>query len=60
MEKTPRVHMLRLQEGVSLLLDLSMRFHDLFRLHGGKLLGHDLQRDHLDMSGLRSYPKFWK
>jgi hypothetical protein len=35
------------------LLDVSMRLFDLPGLHGGKLLGHVLQRDHLAVPGLR-------
>ena len=42
------------------LLDLSVWVYDLFRLHGGKLLGYDLQWHHLDVSGLRRHTELWQ
>jgi len=43
--------------GATLLLDLSLRIHDLFRLHGGEFLGNDLQRHHVDLPGLRCHTR---
>ena len=37
-----KVYMQRLLAGAEFLLDLSVRFHDLFGLHGRKFLGNDL------------------
>jgi hypothetical protein len=48
------------QSRAALLLDLRVRVYDLFGLHGGKLLGDDLQRHYLDMSRLRRHTEFWK
>jgi hypothetical protein len=49
-----------LQSRAAFLLDVPLRVHDLFRLHGRKLLGHDLQWHQLDVPGLRSDPQFRK
>ena len=48
--------MRRLRAGAALLLDVSLRFHDLLRLHGGEFLGDDLQRHRVDMPRLRLHP----
>ncbi|SPJ16412.1 hypothetical protein SBDP2_90007 [Syntrophobacter sp. SbD2] len=37
-----KVYMQRLLAGAKFLLDVSVRFHDLFGLHGRKFLGNDL------------------
>ena len=37
-----KVYMQRLLAGAEFLLDLPVRFHDLFGLHGRKYLGNDL------------------
>lgn len=42
MAKAGKIRMHHLRKRTALLLDLSLRFHDLLRLHGRKLLGHDL------------------
>lgn len=43
--------MLCMREGASLLLVVSfLWFYDLLGLYGRKFLGHDMQRNHLDMS----------
>ena len=46
--------------GANFLLDLPLWFHDLFGLHGRKLLGNDLQRNPVDVPGLRGHPQFRK
>ena len=46
--------------GANFLLDLPLWFHDLFGLHGRKLLGNDLQRNPVDLPGLRGHPQFRK
>jgi len=38
----PKVRVLRLLQRADFLLDLSLRVHDLFGLHGRKLMGDDL------------------
>ena len=38
----PKVRVLRLLQRADFLLDLSLRVHDLFGLHGRKFLGNDL------------------
>jgi hypothetical protein len=40
------------------MLDLSVRIHDMLRLHGRKFLGNDLQRCGLDLSRLRGSQGF--
>ena len=55
-----KIYLRCVRPGAFILLDLPMRFHDLFGLHGGKLLGDDLQRHSLDVPRLWSHPKFWK
>jgi hypothetical protein len=42
----------------SLLLDLPLRFCHLPGMHGGKLLGHVVQRDHLAVPGLWAVERF--
>jgi hypothetical protein len=42
MAEAGKVYMQRLLAGAELLLDLSVRFHALFGLHGRKFLGNDL------------------
>jgi hypothetical protein len=42
MAATGKLYMQRLFAGTDFLLDLSVRFHDLFGLHGRKFLGDDL------------------
>ena len=44
----------------SLLLDLPLRFCHLPGMHGGKLLGHVVQRDHLAVPGLRAVERIWQ
>jgi hypothetical protein len=39
------------------LLDVSVRIYDLFGLYGRKLLGHELQRGHLDLPRLWSHQR---
>jgi hypothetical protein len=42
MAASESVRLFDVQQGPALLLDVPVRFHDLFRLHGRKLLGNDL------------------
>jgi len=42
-----------LQEDLSFLLDLPLRFHDLPELHGREPLGHVVQQHDLDLPRLR-------
>ncbi|MCK8601225.1 hypothetical protein [Desulfoferrobacter suflitae] len=49
-----------LRARTALLLELPVRVHDLLGLHGRKLLGHDLQRDYLDVPGLRRHSELWQ
>jgi len=44
----------------SLLLDLPLRFCHLPGMHGGKLLGLVVQRNHLAVPGLRAVERLWK
>jgi len=53
-----KIFLLCLLEGAKFLLDLYVRVHDLFALHGRKPLDDDLQWDSVDMPGLRSDPRF--
>lgn len=60
MEAFREIRLCDMRPGAVVLLDMPVRIHDLFRLHGREFLGHDLQRDHLDLPGLWSNPKLWK
>ena len=42
MAEAGKLYMQRMLAGAEFLLDLSVRFHDLFGLHGRKFLGNDL------------------
>jgi len=55
-----KIYLQHLWAGRAILLDLPLRFYDLFGLHGGEFLGDDLQRHSLDLPGLRSYPQLRK
>ena len=55
-----KIHLLGVLAGANFLLDLPLWFHDLFGLHGRKLLGNDLQRNPVDVPGLRGHPQFRK
>jgi len=48
-QETGKVHMLRVWKRTAFLLVVPMWFHDLFGMHGRKLVGHDLQWHHMDM-----------
>jgi hypothetical protein len=51
-KKAKEILLPRVRLGGPLLLDVSLRFSDMFRVHGGKFVGHDLQRHYVDLSGL--------
>jgi hypothetical protein len=51
-----KIYLQHVLSGAVILLDMSMRVHDLFGLHGGEFLGNDLQRHSLDLPGLWRYP----
>jgi len=48
------------REGTDFLLELSLWIYDLFGLHGRKFLGDDMQRNSVDVSGLRRHSQFWE
>ena len=50
MEGTDELYLLHMWARAAILLDVPLRLHDLLGLHGGKFLGHVVQRDCMDMS----------
>lgn len=55
-----KIYLQHVRSGAALLLDMPLWVYDLFGLHGGELLGNDLQRHSLDLPGLWGYPQLWK
>ncbi|MBW1740392.1 MAG: hypothetical protein JRJ42_04555 [Deltaproteobacteria bacterium] len=59
-EKAKEVLLPYMWARTSLLLDLSLRFSDMPGVHGGKFVGHDLQRHYLDVPRLRRVAWLWE
>jgi hypothetical protein len=60
MEAAGKIYLLYVHAGTILLLDMHLRFHDLFGLYGRELLGDDMQRGSLDLPRLRRHTQLWK